>query len=131
MIEILKSGVVAGMAVLGLAGASGVAVADGVAAEAPYAQVAAEVQPDGTIVMQRGVKYVTRTAVGRYCVAVEDPGLNLAATIPFAALAEGEGFARILRPSGPNCNGDLRSYSVSTYDENGVLLDGRFRVFVP
>jgi hypothetical protein len=136
MIEMLKSsvraGVVAGMAaVLGLAGGSGAALADDVWTSAPYAQVVAEVRPDGTIVAQRGVRYVSRTGLGQYCVTVDDYSLNLAATIPFAVLAEPQGYAHIFRPSGSNCRGDLRSYAVFTYDLSGALRDGRFRVLVP
>ncbi|GAA1004478.1 hypothetical protein Aple_071820 [Acrocarpospora pleiomorpha] len=94
MIEILKSGVVAGMAVLGLAGAPGVALADGgpAAHDRPglaavsSAQASAKVAADGTLVQSKGIKSLTKPAAGVYCVRFLDPLLKVDELTPVATL---------------------------------------------
>ncbi|WP_405148740.1 hypothetical protein OG589_12175 [Sphaerisporangium sp. NBC_01403] len=74
---------VAGVAWTGIAGAAIPAVTR---ATAPYAQAAAVVNSDGSINRAKGIKAVTKPAVGHYCVELEDTDLDITKLVPVATL---------------------------------------------
>ncbi|MEV7966905.1 hypothetical protein AB0O34_13110 [Sphaerisporangium sp. NPDC088356] len=77
------AGLVAGVAWTGGAEAAISAVTK---ATAPYAQAAAVVNSDGSINRAKGIKAVTKPAVGQYCVELEDKDLDVTKLVPSATL---------------------------------------------
>ncbi|MER5326926.1 hypothetical protein [Streptosporangium roseum] len=74
---------VVGVAWTGVAGAAIQAVTK---ATAPYAQAAAVVNSDGSINRAKGIVAVTKPAVGKYCVELEDKELDITRLVPSATL---------------------------------------------
>ena len=74
----------------GVAGASAApaakAAAPGAKVTAPYAQAAAVINADGSINRSKGISNVTKPAVGKYCVELEDKDLDLTKLVPVATL---------------------------------------------
>jgi hypothetical protein len=67
-------------------GAAGAAISVLTKATAPYAQAAAVVNADGSINRAKGIKAVTKPAVGQYCVELEDKDLDITKLVPSATL---------------------------------------------
>ncbi|MFI6512381.1 hypothetical protein ACIBCT_32655 [Streptosporangium sp. NPDC050855] len=55
-------------------------------AATPYAQAAAVINADGSINRAKGVRAVTKPAVGQYCVELEDKDLDITKLVPSATL---------------------------------------------
>jgi hypothetical protein len=76
----------AGLTLLTIGGATGVALAASIRAQAPHTQASAYVNIDGTIARQRNIAEVTHPSMGIYCVRVSDPQIDIARTIPSVSL---------------------------------------------
>ncbi|GAA4863695.1 hypothetical protein [Saccharopolyspora cebuensis] len=116
------------------AGLGGVALAGTPQAplHAPYAQAAAVVKADATVVRAKGVVQVDRVNAGRYCVTIAD-GIDWAKSTPQATIGPGgkwNGEIRVAAEPSKVCGKDPRKLGVYT-GVNGAYADQPFNVLVP
>ncbi|MFK0050535.1 hypothetical protein ACIQU4_41845 [Streptomyces sp. NPDC090741] len=128
-------GIAAVVAALGFG--TGMAVAGPSLAEAnsPYARVSAVVRADATVERSKGVSWVRKVDVGRYCVKLSDPDVRLTESVPVAApLAESAPIgAQALvasRPS-PYCGNTADEVYVGTGTEANQGRDLPFALLIP
>lgn len=100
---------------------------------APYAQAAAAVKADGTVVRSKGVTAVTKISTGQYCIQL-DPGIDATKTVP-TATAEWSGSpwgaSIYIRQDASVCGADTaRNIFVGTGTASGAK-DMGFDVVVP
>lgn len=127
----------AGAALSLAAGGAGVGMAFAVPpgsakATAPYAQAAAVVNANGTVDRSKGIKAVTKPAVGRYCLELEDDSLDVSKLVPIAT-AQLYGFEHDVQvTTAPNseCGSDPHTFLVGTGKPN-VWVDMAFTFLVP
>ncbi|MEU7068145.1 hypothetical protein [Streptomyces sp. NPDC046161] len=93
---------------------------------APYAQAAAVVNGDGTVVRSQGVVNVTRTMKGEYTVEVE-PSIDMANAVPIAIMrADGKGMATFCVYTD-----NSTTFRLTCRDPNHQAQDSAFHVIVP
>ncbi|MFJ2192978.1 hypothetical protein ACIOJE_34395 [Kitasatospora sp. NPDC087861] len=120
---------------LGLtAGLGGVALAGTPesTARTPYAQAAAVVKADATVVRAKGVVRVDRVDAGRYCVTIAD-NINWALSVPQATLGPGakwNGEIRVASGTSGVCGNDPHKLGVYT-GVSGAYADQPFNVIIP
>ncbi|MEV0263879.1 hypothetical protein AB0I49_21410 [Streptomyces sp. NPDC050617] len=124
------SATVAVLAAALLAAGSGSAVAaDPPKADAPYAQAAASVAANGSLLLAKNVDEVTNPSAGRYCVHISDPDIDLARSIPTGTLngyeARGGAVRVFTKPVGV-CNSDPHTAYVSVFNKDGDFTNAAF-----
>jgi hypothetical protein len=93
---------------------------------APYAQAAAVVNGDGTVVRSHGVVNVTRQGKGSYTVEV-DPSIDMANAVPIAVMrSDGTGMA-IFNVHTDNSN----TFQLTCHTPQHTTQDAAFHVIVP
>ncbi|MFE9743130.1 hypothetical protein [Streptomyces sp. NPDC006477] len=130
-LSLVTGGVYAGVAGASAAPAAK-AAAPGARAAAPYAQAAAVVNADGSINRSKGISSVTKPAVGKYCVELEDKDLDLTKLVPVATLqyTSFEYGIRISYWPHPDCGGRADTIHVITGMPNR-WVDQAFGIVVP
>lgn len=126
MLSSVATGVAVAASVLGGAGQ---AHAD---AYAPYAQAAAEVNANGTVVLKtQSVVKVTRVSAGDYCIEL-DPEIDRANSIPMATLRRSATWRSeiYVDRAGTGCPVPANSVRVLT-GTNGTATDQPFLVVIP
>ncbi|GAA1239940.1 hypothetical protein GCM10009665_33500 [Kitasatospora nipponensis] len=112
--------------------AAGAATGTGTKVTAPYAQAAAVVNSDGSINRSKGIAGVTKPAVGRYCVELEDKSLDVTRLVPVATLqyTAFEYNIRISMWPDPVCGTRTDTFLVIT-GKPGVWEDQAFSIVIP
>ncbi|MFD8980221.1 hypothetical protein [Streptomyces sp. NPDC059564] len=115
-----------GMGGLALVAAS--ATTAGADAYAPYAQAAAHVTANGTLLEAKSIDAVTRPSTGIYCLHVSDPEINFSESIFTATLGTGanRGSSVQIALGRTECGGDPRTIPVVTGDRNGSFAGQEF-----
>ncbi|MEV4558265.1 hypothetical protein AB0K51_14915 [Kitasatospora sp. NPDC049285] len=113
-------------------GVAGAATGTGTKVTAPYAQAAAVVNSDGSINRSKGIAGVTKPAVGRYCVELEDKALDVTRLVPVATLqyTSFEYGIRISMWPDPVCGTRSDTFLVIT-GKPGVWEDQAFSIVIP
>ncbi|MFF0967907.1 hypothetical protein ACWDQO_16715 [Streptomyces sp. NPDC003703] len=96
---------------------------------APYAQVAAVVNKDGTVVRSKGVVEIKRTGAGRYSITVSDD-IALDKSVPIVSLRQDADWGSEIYTRVPNGADVDLTFSVLT-GVNGTATDEPFHVIVP
>ncbi|MDH6580261.1 hypothetical protein [Kitasatospora sp. MAP5-34] len=127
------SGAVLGLVVGGVWTGVAVAAPPGATkAIAPYAQAAAVVNSDGSVNRSKGIAGVTKPAVGRYCVELEDKEVDVTRLVPVATLqyTSFEYGIRISMWPDPTCGNRTDTFLVITGKTN-VWEDRAFSIVIP
>lgn len=125
-----RAALLLGTAAVAVVTATGVAYAAPDTMDAPYAQAAARINANGSILASKGIDTVTRPQAGTYCVTFTK-NLDLPHSAPQATVVGDYGTVTLRMDANSLCNNQENTLTVLTRNTNSVRDNIAFTLAIP